>query len=59
MHERTQRAMARLMFVFCCAIPTLVTISVIVFTWTPWYHHRCLSQIEAKLSDETGLRGQA
>ena len=55
MHERTQRAMARLMFVLCCAMPTMLTASAILFTKTSWYHRRCLAEIESTLSDETGL----
>tara|TARA_R110002049_G_scaffold2750_8_gene22286 strand:- start:242268 stop:243587 length:1320 start_codon:yes stop_codon:yes gene_type:complete len=47
--------MARLMFVLCCALPTAMTVSVILFTKTPWYYQRCLAEIEAELSDETGL----
>ena len=55
MHEKTQRAMARLMFVLRCAVSTLMTLSVILFMWTTWYHNRCKTQIAAKLGDETGL----
>lgn len=55
MHERTQRAIARMMFVFCCALPTAITMLVIVTTWTPWWHRRCLASIEADLSRQTGL----
>jgi len=55
MHERTERAMARLTFVLCCAVPTLIVLTWIVFTWTPWYHQRCLAQIEARLAETTGL----
>ena len=55
MHERTQRTTARLLFVFCCAIPTCFTCLCIVVTWTPWYHHRALQSLESKLSHTTGL----
>jgi hypothetical protein len=55
MHERTQRAIARLMFVFCCAVPTGLTMFCILVSWTPWYHHRSLRAIEAGLSRDTGL----
>ena len=55
MHERTGRAVARLLFVFCCALPTLTTMGVIAATWTPWYHARCLAELEQTLSLETGL----
>jgi hypothetical protein len=55
MHERTQRAIARMTFVFCCALPTLATVSIILATWTPWWHRRSLAAIEADLSRDTGL----
>ncbi len=55
MHERTQRAIARLMFVFCCAVPTSLTFLCVLVTWTPWYHNRALRTIQAGLSRETGL----
>ncbi len=55
MHERTQRALARLMFVLCCALPTLVTLGIILVTWTPWYHHRSRIALESRLGEEMGL----
>lgn len=56
MHERTSRAVARLLFVLLCAVPTAATTGTIVVTWTPWYHRRCLAELEASLYRETGLR---
>ncbi|MFK8111545.1 MAG: hypothetical protein AB8B91_05070 [Rubripirellula sp.] len=55
MHERTQRAIARLMFVFCCAVPTSVTVLCVLVTWTPAYHGYQLRKLEASLSDDTDL----
>ena len=55
MHERTQRAVARLVFLFCCAVPTGTTLAIILTTWTPWYHERCLRALEASLSRDTGM----
>ena len=55
MHERTERAIARLLFVFCCAVPTVLTLFVVLVTWTPWYHHRQLAALEAAFSEQTGL----
>jgi hypothetical protein len=55
MHERNQRAIARLMFVFCCALPTSLTVVCILVSWTPWYHQRSLRSIEEELSQDTGL----
>ncbi len=55
MHERTQRAIARLLFVFCCAVPTALTLLCVLVTWTPWYHHRVLRAIENEVSRESGL----
>ena len=56
MHERTGRALARLLFLSCCALPTAVTVGLILITWTPWYHRRCLASLEKTLYRETGLR---
>lgn len=55
MHERTQRAIARLLFVFCCAVPTSITLACILITWTPWYHRRALATLQSSLKKETGL----
>ncbi|TWT98689.1 hypothetical protein [Stieleria varia] len=55
MHERTERAIARLLFVFCCAVPTSLTLLAILITWTPWYHASRLAAIAEHLSRETGL----
>ena len=55
MHERTERAIARLLFVFCCAIPTVATILMILVSWTPWYHEIQRKQLATELSLESGL----
>ena len=55
MHERTQRAVARLMFLFCCAVPTMIILACVIVTWTPWYHHRALASLCREISRETGL----
>ncbi|TWU26449.1 hypothetical protein Pla52o_03020 [Novipirellula galeiformis] len=55
MHERTQRAFARLVFVVCCALPTSLVLMTILVTWTPWYHHKCLREITASIAKDTGL----
>lgn len=55
MHERTSRAIARLLFVLFCAVPTIATLLVILVTWTPWYHRRCLAALERSLYQQTGL----
>jgi hypothetical protein len=55
MHERTQRALARLAFVLCCALPTLLTVGTILITWTPWYHRSILRQLELQWSTYFGL----
>jgi hypothetical protein len=56
MHERTTRAIARWLFVGCCAAPTTLTVLAILLTWTPWYHHRARRAIEAHVALLTGLR---
>ncbi|WP_372723549.1 hypothetical protein [Novipirellula sp.] len=55
MHERTQRAFARLVFVICCALPTSIVLMTILVTWTPWYHRHCLRTITASIAKETGF----
>ncbi len=55
MHERTQRAVARLLFVFCCAVPTSAVLLAIMVSWTPWYQARRLAGFEHRLALETGL----
>ncbi len=56
MHERTQRAIARMTFVFCCALPTLAVVVFILLTWTPWWHAGELASIEQHLSDRVDMR---
>ncbi|MGB7327136.1 MAG: hypothetical protein WBD31_19830 [Rubripirellula sp.] len=55
MHERTQRAMARLMFVGCCAVPTMLTMTIVIMMATPWYANRLKSRFESELARDTGL----
>ncbi|SMP69867.1 hypothetical protein SAMN06265222_112117 [Neorhodopirellula lusitana] len=55
MHERTTRAIARWMFVACCAVPTGLTLLAIVITWTPWYHNHARHSVEDALALQTGL----
>ncbi|MEO1529124.1 MAG: hypothetical protein AAFX06_27200 [Planctomycetota bacterium] len=55
MHERTQRAVARLLFVFCCAVPTGLLLLSVIVTWTPWYQAHRRSLLEHTLQQETGL----
>ncbi|TWT75184.1 hypothetical protein [Allorhodopirellula solitaria] len=56
MHERTTRAIARWLFVGCCAAPTALTMLAILVTWTPWYHARARRAIESQVALMTGLR---
>ncbi|QDS96176.1 hypothetical protein FF011L_49840 [Roseimaritima multifibrata] len=56
MHERTQKAICRLAFVACCAMPTFLVLLAIITTWTPWYHSRQLRLLESALTDQLGLR---
>lgn len=55
MHERTTRAIARWLFVVCCAAPTVLTLLAILVTWTPWYHHRARRALESHVALLTGL----
>jgi len=54
-HERTQRAISRLLFVFCCALPTAFTLLCVIVTWTPWFHHRALRRLENDISRASGM----
>ena len=56
MHERTQRDMARLLFVVCCAVPTFVILLIIAVTLTPWYHQKQLHAITTSIAKDTGFR---
>ena len=58
MHERTQRAIARLLFVFTCAVPTAMTLIYVLITWTPWFSNRTLRVLEAEISLATRLEVQ-
>lgn len=55
MHERTTRAIARWLFVVCCALPTTLTSVAIVVTWTPWYEAKVREQLQRELALQTGL----
>ena len=55
MHERTQRAVARMLFVFACAIPTLLTVAIVVVTTTPWYSDYLRRGIQRELSRQLGV----
>ena len=55
MHERTERAIARLLFVFCCAVPTSATMLAILISWTPWYHGIQREALSQRLSNQSGL----
>lgn len=54
MHERAQRATAQLLFVLCCAFPTLITVSIIAVQCMPWYHQAAVQDFESELSLRTG-----
>jgi hypothetical protein len=55
MHERTRRAVARLLFMLVCALPTSVTGMIIIVTFTPWFAAYRLSRLETELSLRIGL----
>ncbi|EMI43831.1 hypothetical protein [Rhodopirellula sp. SWK7] len=55
MHERTTRAIARWLFVGCCAVPTVLTMFAILVTWTPWYDNRARHALEDHVALLTGL----
>lgn len=55
MHERTQRAMARLLFVFCCALPTCLSVLLVAVTCTPWYGEFRRQVMQRELSRQLGV----
>lgn len=55
MHERTQRAVARMLFVFACAIPTLATVTIVALTTTPWYNDHLRRGLQGELSRQLGV----
>lgn len=55
MHERTRRAVARLLFVIGCALPTFVIMLVVLVTFTPWFAHYRRDRLQALLSQRIGL----
>lgn len=55
MHERTQRAVARLLFVFCCAVPSCLVLLAVLVSLSPWYQSRKLAELTYRLGRETGL----
>jgi hypothetical protein len=56
MHERTQRALCRLVFGLLCALPTSATLTAIAARQTRWYTQRQIVAWEARLSDWCGVR---
>jgi len=55
MHERTRRAVARLLFVLVCALPTTATALVVLVTFTPWFSNYRRGRLEQELSLRIGL----
>lgn len=55
MHERTQRAVARLLFVFCCAAPTCLSVLFVIVTCTPWYSDFRRQLMQRELSQQIGV----
>ena len=55
MHERTRRAVARLLFVLVCALPTMATALVVLVTFTPWFANYRRERLEQELSLRIGL----
>ena len=56
MHERTRRAVARLLFVLGCAMPTSITLLIVLITFTPWYANYRRARLESELSRRIGLK---
>ena len=55
MHERTERAVARALFVLLCACPTSLTLVAILVSVTPWYGDYQRHRFERELSARIGV----
>lgn len=55
MHERTQQAIGRLLFVFCCAGPSILTITWILITCTTWFQNRTTQDLQGRMESTLGL----
>ncbi len=55
MHERTQQAIARLLFVLCCATPCMLVTLWIIVTGTGWYQHQVASSVKKEIQEQLGL----
>jgi len=55
MHETTRRAIARLLFVLFCALPTGMTAALILLISTPWYADHRRAALETELAKRLGL----
>lgn len=56
MHERSERAICRLVFVIFCAVPTLSFVSWALVLRTPWYHAGQIRTMEEELTRWFGVR---
>lgn len=56
MHESTHRLLCQLAFVAGCATPTLLVLSWIAATWTPWYADWQRRSAAAELSAMLGMK---
>ena len=55
LHEKTIRSICRLVFVACCAVPTLMTIVILLWRATPYHRERQIRRVETAIRDATGL----
>ncbi|MEC8474090.1 MAG: hypothetical protein VXZ38_05530 [Planctomycetota bacterium] len=55
MHERTQQAIGRLLFVLCCAGPSILTITWILITCTTWFQNQTTQDLQERMESALGL----
>lgn len=55
MHERTQRLLCQMVFVFACALPTAGTIAAVMLRKSSWFHDWQCTKLEQQLTDRFGL----
>jgi len=56
MHQRTERLLCRLAFLILCALPTAVTMGILVAMGTPWYQQAQRAELEGILRQRFGVQ---
>jgi hypothetical protein len=54
-HERTQRSIVRMLFLFAAALPTMCLCVWVIASWTPWYQSYRVASWNHWLSSQLGM----